>query len=159
MLRKIIPSFYFVTLLGFLSCNAGIKNTPAKPEIPPRDQITMGNGTESYIVSEDFQQNGATFTFKEVKIKGNGWLVMHPYKDGKPHATVYVGATYVKHGSNKNVTITVNDLPKSGENYILMLHWDINQDKIFDFGDGINVPDAPLFEGTKMVAFPFKAKE
>ena len=149
-------------LIGFLSlpsCNVGVKNTPKEPNIPPRDQITMGNGVNSYIVADDFIQEGSTFTFKEVQIKGNGWVVMHPFKDGKPHATVYVGATYVKHGKNKNVSITVDSLPKSGENYILMLHWDINQDKVFDFGDGINVPDAPLFEGTKMVAFPFKAKE
>jgi len=40
-----------------------------------------------------------------------------------------------------------------------MLHWDVDQDKIFDFGDGITVPDAPLFEETKMIAFPIKTKE
>jgi len=142
-----------------LACNPGIRNTPENPTAPPRDQITMGNGEESYIVSEGFSQAGATFTFKEVKIKGNGWLVMHPFKDGKPHATVYVGATYVKHGVNKDVSITVEDTPTSEENYILMLHWDVNQDKVFDFGDGVNVPDAPLFEGNQMVAFPFKAKK
>lgn len=160
LVKKLNLSFKFF-LLGMLlsACNAGLKHTPKNPVIPPRDQITMGNGEESNIMAEGFQQNGATFTFKEVNIKGNGWLVMHPFKDGKPHATVYVGATYVKHGKNKNVAITVDDIPKSGENYILMLHWDVNQDKKFDFGDGINVPDAPLFEGTKMVAFPFQAKK
>jgi len=63
----------------------------------------MGNGTDSCITTENFKQNGSTFTFEEVKIKGNGWLVLHPYKDGKPHSTVYVGASYVKHGKNKNV--------------------------------------------------------
>ena len=152
---------FFLTAIISLSiaCNAGIKNTPKNPVNPPRDQITMGNGTDSYIVSDNFQQEGATFTFKEVKIKGNGWLVLHPFKDGKPHATVYVGATYVKHGSNANVSITVDNPPTSGENYILMLHWDVNQDQKFDFGDGIIVPDAPLFEGTKMIAFPFQAKQ
>lgn len=148
-----------LVLIGLSACNAGLKNTPKNPTIPPKDQITMGNGEESNIVAEGFQQNGATFIFKEVNIKGNGWLVMHPFKDGKPHGTVYVGASYVKHGKNKNVAITVDDAPKSGENYILMLHWDVNQDKKFDFGDGVNVPDAPLFEGTKMVAFPFQAKK
>ena len=142
-----------------LACNTGLRHTPKNPEIPPRDQIKMGNGAESYIISEGFEQEGSTFTFKKVKIKGNGWVVMHPFKDGKPHGIVYVGATYVKHGMNKNVSVTVEDTPKSGENYLLMLHWDVNQDKKFDFGDGVNVPDAPLFEGTKMVAFPFKAKE
>ena len=60
---------------------------------------------------------------------------------------------------NENVSVTVNEPPSSGENYILMLHWDVNQDQIFDFGDGITVPDAPLFEGNLMVAFPFQAKE
>lgn len=141
------------------ACNAGLRSTPKNPTIPPRDQITMGNGTDSYIVAEGFEQEGSTFTFKEVQIKGNGWVVMHPFKDGKPHGIVYVGATYVKHGKNKNVVVTVENPPKPGENYILMLHWDVNQDKKFDFGDGVNVPDAPLFEGNKMVAFTFTAKE
>jgi len=155
-------SKYIVLSIGifiFSACNAGVKNTPTDPKAPPRDQITMGNGEESYIVADGFKQDGATFTFKEVKIKGNGWLVMHPFKDGKPHATVYVGASYVKHGTNTDVEITVEDIPTSGENYILMLHWDVNQDQVFDFGDGITVPDAPLFEGTKMVAFRFQAKQ
>ena len=159
MLQRVIAFSIVITLVIFSSCNAGKKFTPKEPKIPPRDQITMGNGTDSYIVADNFLQSGSTFTFKEVKIKGIGWVVMHPFKDGKPHATVYVGASYVKHGMNKNVQVTVDNAPKPGENYILMLHWDVNQDKIFDFGDGINVPDAPLFEGNQMVAFPFKAKE
>lgn len=154
-----VAAFFCLGIVILQSCNAGIRNTPTNPKIPPRDQITMGNGEKSFIISEDFKQSGSTFIFKEVNIVGNGWLVMHPFKDGKPHATVYVGATYVKHGSNKDVSITVDDLPKSKENYILMLHWDVNQDQVFDFGDGINVPDAPLFEGNKIVAFPFEAKE
>ncbi len=144
--------------LFLIGCNPGLKYTPKKPKIPPRDQITMGNGENSYIISDGFTQEGSTFTFKEIVIEGNGWLVMHPFKDGKPHGTVYVGATYVKHGKNKNVSITVEDLPVPQENYILMLHWDVNQNKVFGFGDGINVPDAPLFEGTKMVALQFQAK-
>ncbi|MEM6800755.1 MAG: hypothetical protein AAF696_05090, partial [Bacteroidota bacterium] len=114
---------------------------------------------ENFIKVEGFEQSGATFTFKEVKIKGNGWLVIHPFKDGKPHGVVYVGASYVKHGMNKDVEITVKDEPKPGENYLVMLHWDVDQDKVFDFGDGITVPDAPLFEGTKMIALPFQAKD
>jgi len=84
---------------------------------------------------------------------------MHPFKDGKPVPTVYVGNTYIKHGINKNVEVTVKDLPKSEENYILMLHWDVDQDKEFDFGDGITVLDAPVFEGNKMIAFRFSAKK
>ena len=140
------------------SCNAGLKYTPKNPVIPPRDQITLGNGERSNIMAEGMQQDGATFTFKEVNIEGNGWLVLHPFKEGKPHGVVYVGSTYVKHGKNKDVKITVNDMPKPGENYLVMLHWDVDQDKNFDFGDGITVPDAPLFEGTKMIAFPIKAK-
>jgi len=148
-----------VFVLSLVACNAGIKNTPTAPKIPPRDQITMGNGQENIITTENFQQDGATFTFEKVKIVGNGWLVMHPFKDGKPVPTVYVGATYVKHGVNKKVKITVQDEPTSEEQYILMLHWDVDQDKEFDFGDGITVLDAPVFEGNQMVAFPFKARK
>ena len=154
--NKISILFLLTTLFA---CNAGVKNTPTDPKIPPRDQITMGNGQDNIITTENFQQEGATFTFEKVKIVGNGWLVMHPFKDGKPVPTVYVGATYVKHGVNKNVAITVEDVPTSEEQYILMLHWDVDQDKEFDFGDGINVLDAPVFEGNQMVAFPFTAKK
>ncbi|MEM8887694.1 MAG: hypothetical protein AAGD28_06875 [Bacteroidota bacterium] len=157
-LLRLSPIFLLAFSLFLTACNPGLKYTPKEPKIPPRDQITMGNGENSYIISDGFEQEGATFTFKEIKIEGNGWLVMHPFKDGKPHGTVYVGATYVKHGKNKNVSITVDDMPVPQENYILMLHWDVNQDKVFDFGDGINVPDAPLFEGNQMVALQFQAK-
>ena len=149
----------FLVFFFLQSCNAGLKYTPKNPVAPPRDQITLGNGERSNIMAEGMTQNGATFTFKEVNIEGNGFLVLHPFKEGKPHGIVYVGSTYVKHGKNKNVSITVKDMPKSGEHYLVMLHWDVDQDKNFDFGDGITVPDAPLFEGTKMVAFPIKAAE
>ena len=148
----------FLFAMLFQACNTGLKYTPKNPVAPPRDQITLGNGERSNIMAEGMQQDGATFTFKEVNIEGNGWLVLHPFKEGKPHGVVYVGATYVKHGNNKDVKITVKELPKPGENYLVMLHWDVDQDKNFDFGDGITVPDAPLFEGTKMIAFPIKAK-
>ncbi|MFK7980591.1 MAG: hypothetical protein AB8G86_11460 [Saprospiraceae bacterium] len=148
-----------LTLLFLQSCNAGLKHTPKNPVAPPRDQITLGNGERSNIMAEGMTQDGATFTFKEVNIEGNGWLVLHPFKEGRPHGVVYVGSTYVKHGTNKNVSITVKDMPKPGENYLVMLHWDVDQDKNFDFGDGITVPDAPLFEGTKMIAFPVKAHQ
>jgi len=155
--------FQVISVLGLLillqACNAGLKYTPKNPVAPPRDQITLGNGEKSNIMAEGMTQNGATFTFKEVNIEGNGWLVLHPFKEGRPHGVVYVGASYVKHGKNKDVSITVKDMPKSGENYLVMLHWDVDQDKNFDFGDGITVPDAPLFEGTTMVAFPIKAEE
>jgi len=146
-------------LISIVACNRGVSHTPTNPVTPPREKITMGNGVDNIITTDGFLQDQKTFTFSEVKIKGNGWLVMHPFKDGKPVPTVYVGNTYIKHGINKNVEVTVKDLPKSEENYILMLHWDVDQDKEFDFGDGITVLDAPVFEGNKMIAFRFSAKK
>ena len=61
-------TFNTLSLLFILStlfaCNAGIKNTPTSPTIPPRDQVTMGNGQDNVINTENFQQEGSTFTFE-----------------------------------------------------------------------------------------------
>ncbi len=122
-------------------------------------QITLGNGDNNWIITEGATRDGATFTFPEVHIAGNGWLVMHPFEDGKPNGNIYVGHTYVGKGTNKDVEITVDDEPDAGEMFIVMLHSDANEDKIFDFVfvNEREVADKAVFEGTKMIAHPYPA--
>ena len=122
-------------------------------------QITLGNGDDNWIITEGATRDGATFTFPEVHIAGNGWLVMHPFEDGKPNGDIYVGHAYVGEGTNKDVEITVDDEPDAGEMFIVMLHSDVNDDKVFDFVfvNEREVADKAVFEGTKMIAHPYPA--
>ncbi|TDJ27240.1 MAG: hypothetical protein E2O59_08490 [Gammaproteobacteria bacterium] len=122
-------------------------------------QITLGNGEANWIVIEGATRDGATFTFVEVHVDGNSWLVMHGFKDGNPVGTDYVGATYLNKGDNRDVQITVDSEPVKGEMYIVMLHRDVNENHEFDFVfvDEINVLDKAVFEGTKMIAHRFTA--
>lgn len=122
-------------------------------------EMTMGNGDANWIVTDGATRDGATFSFPKVKIDGNGWLVMHPFKDGKPVGEIYVGATYIADGESTDVSITVDSEPKAGEMFIVMLHRDVNENKEFDFVfvDEKNVLDKAVFEGSKMIAHAIPA--
>ena len=120
-------------------------------------QITLGNGENNAITLEEATRSGATFTFPIVRIDHNGFLVMHPFRDGAPVRTEYVGAVPVPEGTSHNVRITVEGEPETGEMFIVMLHYDMNDDRIFDFNDGITVPDAPVFEGSRLIALRYAA--
>lgn len=122
-------------------------------------QMTRGNGEANWIVTDGVTRNGATFTFKEVKIDGNGWLVIHQIVDGKPIGEKYLGAAYIASGVSKNVALTVDYQPKAGEAFVVMLHRDVNENKVFDFVfvDPPHVLDRAVFEGHKMIALVFQA--
>lgn len=121
--------------------------------------ITLGNGSANWIDTEGATRKGATFTFREVQIDGDGWLVMHPFKDGRPVGAVYVGATYIKNGVNRDVEVTVAEEPAPGTMFLVMLHLDVNKDQKFDFVfvDERNVLDKAVFEGSTMIAHPIAA--
>jgi hypothetical protein len=124
-------------------------------------QMTTGNGEKNWIKTEGVIREGATFTFGEVQIDGNGWLVIHQIVDGKPVGEKYLGATYIASGESKSVDVTVEDYsPKLGEAFVVMLHRDVNENKVFDFvfvDGGPHVVDKAVFEGSKMVALTFAA--
>lgn len=127
---------------------------------PKRSEISVGNGEANWIITDGSSRDGATFVFPEVQINGNGWLVMHPFEDGKPNGDIYVGATYVSSGNNNNVEITLDHEPSSGDMYIVMLHRDVDEDQNFDFvfvGDTGQVEDKAVFEGTTMIGHPYPA--
>jgi hypothetical protein len=149
--------------IGALSASAA---EPEAVEVSPggeaaAPQITLGNGDANWIVTEGATRNGATLSFKEVHIDGNGWLVLHPFKGGKPDGKVVVGHTFVTSGDNTDVAITVDPAPAAGDQFIVMLHRDVNENGEFDFVfvDERNVLDKAVFEGTKMIAHAFVAPE
>lgn len=133
--------------------NAATPVAAAEPAAVTAPKITMGNGDKNWIVVDGAVRNNKTLTFKEVQIDGNGWLVMHPFENGKPNGDKYVAATYVTSGTNNNVDIEVHKGATSGELFIVMLHRDLNENKVLDFVfvDDTNVMDKAVFEGSTMI--------
>lgn len=143
--------------------------------------MTIGNGEKNWITVEGLSRSadatyteqritsggtavrrgdGAKLTFSEVHIEGDGWLVLHPFMDGKPNGDWVAGYSFVTSGTNKDVSITLNPAPEPGTMFLVMLHSDSNKDGVFDFvfvEDGINVEDRAVFEGNRMIAHVFPA--
>jgi hypothetical protein len=119
-------------------------------------KLEMGNGESNRIETIGFTRDGRTFSFREVEVAGDSWLVLHPFRDAKPVGEIYVGATYVESGVNRDVSVTVQTAPEpqQGTPFLVMLHRDVNEDGTFDFVfvDERNVRDAAVFEGHKMIA-------
>jgi len=130
-------------------------------EAAAKANIVLGNGEKNWIKTGDVIRKDSTLTFSEVQIDGNGWLVIHPFEDGKPNGDKYVASTYVTDGLNKDVDITVHKGLETGEMFIVMLHRDANENKIFDFVfvSDTAVMDTAVFEGNKLIARPTPAPE
>ena len=123
----------------------------------PASSISFGNGEKNWIVTDGLTREGATFTFREARIDGNGWLVLHPFKDGKPVGEIYSGASYLRDGTNRDVEVSVDEPPNPGTMFLVMLHLDVNENREFDFVfvDERNVLDRAVFEGMRMIAHTF----
>ena len=121
--------------------------------------ISMGNGSENWITTEGVTREDSLLTFSEVRINGNGWLVIHPFEDGAPNGDKYVAATYLKSGINSDVDIEVIKGLAPGEMFIVMLHRDSNENGILDFMfvDDENVEDLAVFEGSTMIGHAIAA--
>jgi len=131
-------------------------------EEPAAPVITMGNGEKNWIHVDGLERDGRTFTFREVHLEGGGWLVLHPFENGKPKGDIYVGARYLAAGTHEDVAIEISTAPEpsSGTPFVVMLHSDVDGDETFDFvfvDGGPNVEDIAVFEGTTMVAHVVKA--
>ena len=139
-----------ITLLLALVPLAGLAEAP---------KVSMGNGEANWIITEGATRDGSTFTFQEVHIAGNGWLVMHPFKDGKPDGKTVSGYSYVGAGASSGVEITVDNAPASGDHYIVMLHSDVNENSAFDFVfvNEREVLDKAVFEGSTMIGHVFES--
>lgn len=165
------------TIIG-LTMALGLNTAALAQEAPA---VKLGNGDKNWIKVEDVNRSvdapyteqritsgssavrrgdGATLTFSEVHIEGDGWLVLHPFIDGKPNGDWVAGYSFVEGGTNKDVPVTINPAPEPGTMFLVMLHSDSNKDGVFDFvfvEDGINVEDRAVFEGNTMVAHVFAA--
>lgn len=123
-------------------------------------QLVLGNGADNASTTEGITRAGSVFTVPEVTIARNGWLIMHPFRDGAPVGNEYVGSTRLEAGTTQDVEIDVGEAPETGDMFILMFHNDVNDDGVFDFGDGDkNVPDEPTFENGVMIAHAIAAPE
>ncbi len=144
------------TLRLALLCVVALASALCLASIASSQDITMGNGEKSAIDVEGIEREGRVLEFDEVTLEKPGWLVLHPFKDGKPNGKIYVGATYLPAGTHEDVEVTVQTAPEpeTGTMYVIMLHEDVNDDQTFDFVfvDENNVADKAVFEGTTMIA-------
>ena len=124
-----------------------------------RMMVSTENGENNWIIVEGATRDGATLTFPEVHIDGNGWLVIHPFEDGAPNGDIYTGSTYLNDGDNYNVEITVDPALGTGDMLFVMLHRDVNENQEFDFVfvDPINVLDKAVMEGLTLVGHAIPA--
>jgi len=124
-------------------------------------RMSRGNGEANWIKTDGLRRDGRKFTVPEVRIDGPGWLVLHPFEDGRPVGEIYVGARYLASGTHENVEISVTTAPEpaKGTMFILMLHSDVDDDGTFDFVfvDPPHVADKAVFEGMTMIAHVISA--
>jgi len=144
---QIAKSTIMILVLSLGHANIVLAKQDQKP------QISMGNGAKNWITVEGVTRKESTLTFSEVQIDGNGWLVIHPFENGVPNGDKYVALTYLVDGKNLEVDINVLKGLDSGEKFIVMLHRDVNENKVLDFVfvDDTNVLDRAVFEGNTMI--------
>ena len=164
-------------LVYFAIALAAVPGLVSAQDAPERPQITLGNGilnaieidgitreSEEPVVSEVrfagekssvMRANSTTVTFPKVMIEKTGWIVLHPVIDGRPNGDIVSGFAYLTAGQNENVAIKMQHPASAGDKYLVMLHNDVDDDRVFDFvfvDDGINVEDTAVFEGSRMIA-------
>lgn len=144
---------------GLRSFTAFLAGLSATFTLSVTAQISMGNGSDNWIMLEGASRDGVTLTIPEVKIDGNGWLVLHPFEDGKPNGKIYVGHTYVSSGVSRDVEVTVDRPVNTGDMFIVMLHRDVNENQDFDFVfiEENKVIDEAVFEGSVMIGHAYPA--
>ena len=138
---------------------SGAQDSYDKPsELPDPADIVLGDGEKNSITVEGVIWNGNILTFQRVVNSSKSFLVLHPFKDGRPVGDVYVAAKLLDAGDNQNVDITLNVDVNAGDTFLVMLHQDANDNGTFELGDGKkNVPDTPVFEGMTMIAHIIQA--
>lgn len=116
-------------------------------------RVTMGNGAQNWIITDGATRTGSTLTFPEVQIEKSGWLVLHPFENGKPNGNVVAAYAPLAQGTSKDVEITLEQEPSRGDLFIVMLHEDKNKNGAFDFVfiNEREVVDAAVFEASTMI--------
>ncbi|MEP1144328.1 MAG: hypothetical protein ABJH52_11470 [Henriciella sp.] len=182
MFKSAASAILALSLTACLSQAQEVQEIQAEAAAPP--QITMGNGESNAIIMDglslvegettfsqvrvdgdtvkSFRATSTAISIPEVTIANNGWVVLHPVIDGRPDGDMVAGFTYVSAGQNTDVTIQVDHPADPGDKFLVMLHSDVDEDRVFDFvfvEDGINVEDSAVFEGTHMIAHVFAVPE
>ncbi len=159
-----------------LSLACAIMAVPAAAQEESSGTVQLGNGERNWISIEGLERaenavpysevrisngepqirrgDGLTLTFKEVHVEHDSWLVMHPFIAGQPSGTHVAGYSFVEQGTSSDVEITLNPAPTTGDAFIVMLHRDADNDRVFDFvfvADNV-VEDVAVFEGSTMIA-------
>ncbi|MBL4573274.1 MAG: hypothetical protein JKY86_09400 [Gammaproteobacteria bacterium] len=85
--------------------------------------------------------------------------MLHPFEEGASNGDKYVASTYLKDGTNTNVSIKVHKGLATGKMFIVMLYRDANENQVLDFvfGDDRNVMDTAVFEGSTMIGHAIPA--
>lgn len=119
--------------------------------------LSMGDGEQNWIRTEGALRAGSTLTFPAAQIDGSGWLVLHPFRDGKPVGDIVAGYAPLAAGSNEDIAVQVDPAPQTGDRYIVMLHSDANSNGVFDFVfiNEREVVDRAVFEGSTMIGYVY----
>lgn len=153
-----------------------------KISAPP--QMTMGNGVANSIQLEGltrvdgvkhfvemrvddnavstFRGDSVILIFPKIVIEKPGFIVLHPVMDGRPNGDMVSGFSYLNAGTNEDVAVHLDTPADPGRKFLVMLHSDVNKDRILDFiflADGINVEDSAVFENRRMIAHIFEIPE
>ena len=147
------------SIIGVAALFFGFSIAQAQAQSDSATQRSIGNGEKNWITTEGVQRQDGTLTFSEVQIDGNGWLVIHPFEDGAINGDKYVASTYVKDGTNSNVSIKVHKGLQAGEMFFVMLHRDVNENQVLDFVfvDELNVMDTAVTEGSRLIGHAIPA--
>ncbi len=161
-MKKCLPAIAALLFLAACSEPSGEAHTHATQTEDaetdsPRTEVTLGNGDENAIEQAGMNRVGPTLIVPSVMAEMDSFLVLHAFQDGHAVQTDYVASAFVPAGKSEDVMIRLEQTPETGEPFIIMLHRDVNADGMFQFGDGVTVPDAPVFEGSTLIASPMAA--
>ena len=170
-----------VRVFSVLLVTLGAMTMAAAEEAAEPPQITMGDGERNSIQVEGLTREEGVRQFAEIRLDGSeastfradsvvlnfpkvvnehaSFLVLHPVMDGRPNGDMVSGFTYLPAGTHENVILPMEHPADSGRKFLVMLHWDVDDDRTLDFvfvEDGINVEDKAVFEGTHMIAKIFE---
>lgn len=153
MIIRLAPLLILISCADTTSVHQHETMSASEPEV----QITLGNGDLNRIELDRLSRVGPSLTVASVTAHRDSFLVLHPFENGSAVQTDYVGSTFIRAGQTDNLHVRLDDSPNAGDRFIIMLHTDVNEDGRFQFGDGVTVADAPLFEGSTLIALPIQA--
>ncbi len=100
------------------------------------------------------QPAGKSVTIESLTITGDGWLVIHAIKDGKPVVPGSIGHVAVRAGTNKDVVVPLDVATKPGQKVLAMLHVDAGKKGAYEFPGA----DHPVMKDGKPVVRPIPIK-